>query len=1557
VAIEPQPVEQLTRTIHAALARHPGWNIQFSEQACDLPLQRVVPYQAIAIPSFEVSGTDEVLAHSQTITDTPMPLLESPLFRAATFTRNGLADTFFLACHHAIADGWSIGAMAREIASGRSPRALSYLDYLQEEAAYLDSAQFEKDSRYWEEFTRDLPSNIFGSSGRSESAHWALKRVPDSSVEPLKELARQTGTSLMKVVATAIGLALHRLYGRTGILLSTAHHNRWTRFQKMAAGNFANPLLLPMQIDPRQTFRALLAQVDKTVDETSAHAQCPYDLILREHLQCRDPIDIVLLYNPNSFLKRLHCQRVFPRAYQTPLCFVANPHSREQFGQFEIGLHYQTSVLEEPEARALLDQVLQELSLAVEQPDRTLCSNTSSPTLTPSKRATSICDLIAKVVDEQPSAIALQCVAEQVTYSDLWARAGRLAAGLVAAGVRPETRVGLLHERSLAYTIALLGVFRSGGVTVTLDPDSPLERLEQLCRRSQIPILLSSEPHKYSSIAPSYNFAELQGQGVVPTPNPAQLAYIIFTSGTTGLPKPVGVQHGDLASHCLAFNSELQLTPDDCVLQFTSFVYDVALEQLLASLVAGTRVVLRDAAWTGRQFLNEIKAYGVTVADLPPSYWLQLPEPPESLRVLAIGGDRMPAEPIPPRSKVRLLNAYGPTEAVITATIHDVQTDEDPVPIGRILGGRSARILNKVGQPLPAGMTGELALGGCLARGYLNAPAKTAERFRPSPSDGPGARQYLTGDQVRQNADGVFEFLGRQDRQVKIRGVRLELSEIENLLRSHPKIDDAYAMVRETRGGELIAYVVTEGLDSKEVRAFLRSKTPESIVPAAVIVVPEIPRHQKGDLSLSLVSNVATASTSANGAVADCWKEILELEDVDPDTSFFDLGGNSLLLLQLHDLLEQRVGQKLGLLDLMEAPTIRAQNSLLSETSIAQTSVSPTQTSDDDIAIVGLGFYLPGASDPSTYWDLLSQKRCAGKETDDQRSGVVNRCYEPEDIEDFDADLFSMTAGEAELTPPGSRLLMECGWMALESAGFKFATVKPKIGIFMGLGHNDYVFHNLSQKRASGGAATQYRVHLYNSDVFAPTRLAYSLDSRGPAVSVTAACATSLVTLHQAGLSLLRGECDWALCGGATVLRPHVGYSREEGMPTSPDGFCRPFDEKADGTVFGSGAGVLAVRRARDAIRDKNPILAIVKGTAMSNDGGARLSYLAPGVEGQVAVIQDALARAGASPDDVGYVETHGTATQLGDPLEVRALSKVWGSCEASCSTHLGSVKGNVGHLDAAAGAAALIKTVLCLAHRKIPGVPHFQNPNPKLEIDGTAFRLNQDMVDWPKDRPLAGVSGFGIGGTNCHVVLAPGQHAEASRPQKGLVPLVLSARSEEALKDYSLKLADWLAQHPTTDLADLAYTLCQRRSFKFRRAYLARDISAAIQQLRTDGEEANWPEDHDWESFFGGPRNKVFLPVHCLQRTRHWIEPAVPSEVSLESSARSELSMEERITRAWEEVLGFIPEADVHLFEAGGDSLAAIDILGEMRNQGIELSEDDYFDNLTIQDLAKVAK
>ena len=490
-------------------------------------------------------------------------------------------------------------------------------------------------------------------------------------------------------------------------------------------------------------------------------------------------------------------------------------------------------------------------------------------------------------------------------------------------------------------------------------------------------------------------------------------------------------------------------------------------------------------------------------------------------------------------------------------------------------------------------------------------------------------------------------------------------------------------------------------------------------------------------------------------------------------------------------------------------------------------------TNENKIAVVGMACRFPGAKNMDEYWNnLILGKETLSHFTDEELiksdPDSANLLKNPDyvkvkgilnGIDEFDAGFFEMTPKEADGTDPQQRIWLEVAWEAFENAGCDPVNYQGAIGVFAGGAMSSYLLNNVLrdpqklEKFRKPGYADSTQIWLGNDTSFISTKTAYKFNLKGPAIYVQTACSTSLVAITQACQSLYSYESDMCLAGGVTISLPQeCGYLHQEGAISSLDGCCRPFDVKANGTVFSNGVGAVILKRLEDALRDNDTIYAMVSGWAMNNDGSNKVSYTAPSVDGQAEVIMMAQSMAEVSPEEIGYVETHGTATHLGDPIEIAALTNAFrAKTNKKQFCGIGSAKSNIGHTDSAAGVASFIKTCLSAYYKKIPASINYSEPNPQIDFENSPFYVNAKLKEWTEKTPLImGVSSFGIGGTNAHVIVEQPPLKEKSEKSIPEWPelILLSAKSEYSLKKRKEDLIEFLKSNPETDIHNVAYTL-----------------------------------------------------------------------------------------------------------------------------------------------------
>ncbi len=1280
-------------------------------------------------------------------------------------------------------------------------------------------------------------------------------------------------------------------------------------------GFFVNTLVLRTDVAGDPTFTGLIERVRRFALEAYSHQEVPFERLVEAvqpaRSQSRHPLFQVALTLQNTptaslnlSLLSAHVEVAESNVAKFDLGFglseVRNPAGDPLGIQGDIS--YNNDLFDEITVRSLSTRFVRMLKEMVQAPDTrlhraTILSIEEKHILLETFNATAqdvpeaiVGEMFEKQVAHTPEATAIVQGERSFTYLELNRQANRLAHYLIARGVGPESLVGIALERSPEMVVAILAAWKSGAAYLPLDPEYPTARLEHILTDARPRVVLTAtklqEKLPQNSVTEfiCLDAANIQTEMMLsPAHNPLQAertmsllpqhpAYLIYTSGSTGVPKGVLVTHVGIPSLARSHVQNLSLTQRSRVLQFASLNFDASFWELIMALTTGAALILLTDERGGIPLQEILRSQRITHATLTPSVLSTLDERQESdIETLIVVGEQCPGELVARWShRRRMINAYGPTEITVCATMSLPLSGSVIPPIGVPVINTRTYVLDGSLEPVPVGVAGELYIAGAgLARGYLNRPALTAERFIADPyAHVPGARMYRTGDVVRRRNDGSLEFIGRTDQQVKLRGFRIELGEIETGLRSLPEISDAAVVVREEvpRGKQIIAYVVLDSgatVNPEMLRGKLSERLPAHMVPEVIVAVKELPLTPSGKIDRKSLSkhpveerraeSQTSPQTKFEKEIAAIWKEVLGRASVGLYDNFFDLGGHSLLLTQVHARLQKLLHARLPMVKLFEYPTIGALATYLE----AEERHSPTahdakrkaeginNRACTHVAIISMACRFPGAPSIRQFWDNLTNGIGSITALPDEDishlpqeivndPGFVNATGRLENIDLFDAAFFNLNPAEATATDPQQRLILECAWEALESAGYN--PRGQNIGVFAGAGeslYRDLLRGDTGLLRSLGELQLTIST---GKDHVAP-RLSYLLDLRGPSVPVNTACSTSLVAVHLACQSLMNGECEMALAGGVS-LSSQTGYLFEENGILSPDGLCRAFDENARGTVPGSGAALVLLKLLDQAVTDGDHIHAVIKGSAINNDGNLKVGYTAPSVEGQRRVIEQALVNAHIAPQQISYIETHGTGTPLGDPIEIEALRQVFDNAEESAATGekfcaLGSVKTNIGHCDSAAGIAGLIKAVLCLEHRILVPSLNFKKPNPQLDLDRSQFYVNTETMAWKQTPRLAGVSSFGIGGTNAHVILAEAPSSEAVGRSRPWQVLTLSARSESALERRRADMANALRERPDFHLSDIAFTLnTGRRGFGFRQSFLCANTEDAIAAL-----------------------------------------------------------------------------------------------------------------------------
>ncbi|CAI1711099.1 Linear gramicidin synthase subunit D [Serratia marcescens] len=1435
-------------------------------------------------------------------------LQQSGLYRVCLVK---LADDHFacLFCvHHAILDGWSspllVGALHDAylaFSHGREPADRP--DLFASVQRYIQRHR-DRDTDFWRDYLSSVDTSPDLSGWRrpdaESSALAAIKSVSaagicrcELSAEERRcalEAAQRQGMTLNALLQYAWHKVLALYSGAAVTVVGTVVAGRMLPLNGIenTLGMFLNTL--PLKVE-HQSDEPLIQQAHRLQqDINEANTRCLVDLA---HLQPAGQrlFDSLFIYEnypqPDEDRHRELRHQFVGRNEQRDYPLVVSVE--EEPDVLLIKLEYAAEYFDAAmmrQAMALLKDIVGHMAKDASTETVAIAPvycEPEQPLLLPAPgNAATLSQVLAHYACSRSDAPALSDGERSWSYAQLDAEVTQLA-NLIAGRLEktPHAPIALrLHSKVLT-VMALLAIGRLGAAYVPLDKDYPQERIDFILRDSQaIAVLTMSGDEGAEYGIPSIPLFGTAGealwrkQATMPTFTPAaeKTAYILYTSGTTGKPKGVSVGHGALLATLRGFWQQyFQGREALKTYSMTNPVFDIFGLEYGLPLLSGGCVTLGTHHVTGL----DCRKFDF-IQSTPSMLEIVLPVlQGDEECLLLVGGEKL--EPHLAQKALAvftaLVNVYGPTETCIWSTgKHYRRAATDRVlTIGRPLPGERCLVLDPAGRPLPVGAIGELYIGGSgVAEGYHNQPELTASRF-VSLSFAEGI-WYRSGDRARILPNREIAFLGRQDQQVKLYGHRIEKGEIEQVILQHESILQVTVQICQVAGDgnvgqALVAYYVAQGeINAGQLNEHVGRQLPGYMVPAYWIALSALPLNANGKLDVRALPSVdaGEASPAAQSEIATplvkqlqvIWQELLGCEAVGVNTSFFELGGNSIMLTRLYGMLPDQVQQKIGLIDLFRLPTIAR---IAAHIEGRQHEAAPAPTTGpinarDDIAIVGMAGRFPGAQTLAAFW----QRLCDGEafithySRDALAASVDSALLDHphyvraqgmlDDIDRFDADFFGCTAQEARLMDPQQRIFLECAWHALEDANCDPQRFAGDIGVYAAIGNSNYERDVVLPNMPQADLIDHYQLMIHNQSHFLATKTAYKLNLTGPAMTIQTACSSSLVAVHQACRALQAGDCQVALAGGISIGQlARGGYLYQPGMIFSPDGHCRPFDAQAAGTIEGQGVGIVVLKPLAQALADGDAVYAVVKGSAVNNDGRDKMGFTAPSESRQQAVIAKALADADVTPADISYVEAHGTGTPLGDPIEIAGLKAAFAGQQAEHACAIGSVKSNLGHLDVAAGIAGLIKTALCLQHRTLVPTLHMQRENPALKLAEGPFYVNVETRNWESATGLrtAGVSAFGIGGTNAHVILQQAPNTPTTAPRSAQRNMLcVSAADDAALERMSEALADHLATHPEHSMEAVGYALmAQRHRYACQRWVSGDSREAVVARLREKGE------------------------------------------------------------------------------------------------------------------------
>ncbi|MCX7920841.1 MAG: amino acid adenylation domain-containing protein [Clostridia bacterium] len=1573
-------IPALKSAISKCWQRHPSLRTVFMHNDMGL-YQKVLekPFTGFSEVSLTTDKESEMIEFVRAEARNSFDIENGPLMRATLFKPSKGDYILLINFHHIVFDGISSLIFINELIEqysalieGRSPKLLpleaTYAQFVQQQQSFLQSEKGMGEKDYWLHQMEGYNPPLELCISKSRPANFTFKgsrhtlKLNSVLARKLEEFSLNSGINVFTVMLCAYSLLLHIYSSREDIVVGVPVAGRNLSKFENVIGYFINMLPLRSNFSGDITYKELLQKSQNDFMEALQYSEYPYYSLVQEWRKNSGITDKELVnvsFYFQNWLKSPKMQQnafikgVVPEIGQEgefdltlevlheddiTLNFKFNPDIFEIEAIQQIAAHYGNILTDIVDCQ---NKMISQAALMTEEEKNTTLVQWNNTVRSYPKEAR-VCDLFEARTAQSPESIAVVFGQTCMTYKELNHKADMLAASLSKSGVSSGCPIGVFMRRSADMLVALIGIFKAGGAYVPLDPGYPKERLDYIIKDSGIPVLLSE-----SSLEERWSLLSLPvilmdknmecTQKVLELDKKAiseeykELAYIIHTSGSTGKPKGVAVGHQGLTNFLLSMAEQPGCTQKDYFLALTTICFDISTLELFLPLVTGgtveilTESIIRD----GIRLKEAIEGSKATIVQATPATWkmLQLAGWSNSKPIkILCGGEALSrelADFLLKDGEREVWNLYGPTETTVWSTVQKL-TPGGKILIGRPIWNTECHILNSHMQPVPVGVAGDLYIGGDgLAKGYLNLPELTRDRFIPHPFGQPGERLYKTGDLARYTSDGMIEFVGRSDQQIKLHGFRIELGEIETALQKVEGIDAAIASVRKDSNGSasLVAFIVSDD-SKKQDTALVKEKLgrwlPAYMIPSRIVYLKSFPMtlNKKVDRTTlskmdideiitmyggatSSNSGTAAESVQKNPVLSRLQKDLigivarvrgLNIDEIESTAHLGDYGFDSLKFTELSvainntygikiyptafyqysdaktlaDYIKEKFKDEIDLYykDTLKTDTLDSTSNKLEVKDNTDTGLSELSSiKNQPVAIVGASAMLPGSPDLETFWDNLISGKDLVREIPDNRWSIEGIADLPDfprwggfldEVDKFDPAFFGISPREAELMDPQQRLFLEMSWKAIEDSGHKASELAgTRTGVYVGISSTDYeekLGHSIDDIEAyslTGMART-----------IIANRVSYLLNLKGPSGTIDTACSSSLVAIHRAVRAIQQGECEMALAGGANLIISavaNIAFSKN-GM-TSKDGRCKTFDKSANGYVRGEGVAVVFLKPLSKAIEDRDHVYGIILGSA-ENHGGRTNSLTAPNSNAQAELIEEAYERAGIEPADVTYIETHGTGTPLGDPVEINGLKagfekfygKRGGAMPHKPVCGLGSVKTNVGHLEAAAGVTGLLKVLMSIKYRKIPANLHLKEINPFIELDNTPFYIVSEARDWEpltdevgRRLPLrAGVSSFGMGGSNAHIVLEEYIDSEENMSSKPHLPniFVLSAKNAVQLKEYAGAFVKFMEKSSKLSqeaymLDLLAYTLqVGREAMKERLAVVYGSFSELLDRL-----------------------------------------------------------------------------------------------------------------------------
>ena len=1544
-------VDKLIKAINIVIKKHPILKTKFFRyndevvQEIDPKINLFAEKEYIDRP-YDDSEKIAIIEESRRV----FALEEGAIARFKVKIYNDNTKILYINIHHIVFDGLSIPVVLHEIKEYYK-KILNNEKYSVKEEnlfdKYLENEKniIENDKVAFEYWSNEIEKHekVIKKDKRKSTENYSYKRgvisyeVCGTMKEAVDRITEKYKISNYVFYLGIYGLLMSQCKKESQIIVNFPFMNRLDHKYVDVVGHFINMVPIIIDVDHSMIWSDYINKIKEKVFEVLKYAYYPVQQILKSH-KIEFDNDTVMYYqnwtgtlehiNEGGDIKFIHLPEVFQEG-EFDKVFEIIEHKQKNI----IKIRFNENVYGQQSEELLAEKYINLIENVVNCPEKSLSEildndikmviERINDTYSPYDYDLRICDYIYIKANQNKDKIAIICENKKITYGELIEKSDKVVSNLIKRGVKSGDKIGVLMPRSIDLVVFLIAIMKADAIYIPIDEMYPVERIKYMIDNSNMNYLISASSERQNSmflndtvilLSPDeiLNYTE---DNTLKTSHKNEIAYILYTSGSTGNPKGVQIYHKSLTNALRAFSVKPGFSENDILYSVTTICFDIAeLELFLPLINGGTLELATQKTISNINLLRDtIMKSDANVLQATPAFFKSLGADVfvnKKMRILC-GGEAMGYElaSMLLNAGVELWNMYGPTETTIWSSVFKV-TDAEKIQIGLPIANTRFYILNDEYKNVSFDEEGELFIAGdCVSKGYYDNEELNRKKFIKSICG--EERAYATGDVVKINKEEEILFCGRKDTQVKIRGYRIELGEIERRLEELNEIDTAIVVIRNgsMENKMITAFLkVNNDIEDIEISRKIEKWLPRYMIPVKYIRVSDFPKtlNQKYDRRVleimdidDIIDKYSVNKEKNNNLGNDILKTSIQnyiekainhKTTVDCSLNIAEYGYDSIMFTDLADYINSISDCNIDPTFFYKFNTIDTIVDELNKNSESNENYTDLEISEkennDDIAIVGMSGRFPQSDNLSEFWDNLKEGRDLISEIprdrwnweeiyDDSNSkfgGFIK------DIKYFDAAFFGISPREAKLMDPQQKLILQSIWETIEDSGHKMSELKGSdMGVFIGTTGADYM--GLSKKIDGYTLTGMAKCIIAN-------RVSYLFDWHGPSEPIDTACSSSLVALHKAVQAIKNNDCSQAIVGGVNViLSPFTTIiSNKLGM-LNPNGKCMAFDESANGYVRSEGVGSVYLKKLNDAVRNHDHIYAVIKGSAV-NHGGKATSLTAPNEKAQSDLIVKAIKRSGVDAGEISYIETHGTGTPLGDPIEINgikdAFSQLSNQSKGFSICYLGSVKSNVGHLEAAAGIVSLIKVLLAINNKLLPGNINLTNINKYINLNNSHLELLRNNIQWePKDiygnniKRIAGISSFGFGGVNAHVILE--EYIDNTNHNGSCDDeywIRISARGIQNLKEYEKNFADYIERHPNVKISDIAYTLeYGRENFEYSECFKVSNTVELIRMLRTASERNYIEEAGKYYSNDELEGYRISLPTYAFSKTEFWFK------------------------------------------------------------------------------------